>query len=70
MQLLKKHYWRVTACVLMLLLQAACVHGFGGDFCKIYIPVYSSAQDSAQTQDQIDANNAAWLALCVKSQAQ
>lgn len=33
-------------------------------FCLIYIPVYTSSSDTAETTKQVTANNAVWLGLC------
>jgi hypothetical protein len=45
-------------------LLTACGGGSAGSFCLIYHPVYASDDDSHTTLQQVDANNAAWLALC------
>ncbi len=54
----------VTACVLTLVLLQACARGLKGDFCALYIPVYTADSDSAETRAQTDLNNAVWLDLC------
>lgn len=36
----------------------------GVDFCDIYVPIYSSFGDTAETQMQIDENNEAFVTLC------
>jgi hypothetical protein len=55
-----------TACAMMLLMPAACAPASRGDFCTLYLPVYTAAEDSAETRRQADANNAVWLEICEK----
>lgn len=43
---------------------SACANGSAGDFCAVYMPVYTSAQDTEQTRLQADLNNAVWFELC------
>jgi len=47
----------------MIILQA-CAKNSLGSFCNLYIPIYSSTEDSEITKQQIDANNAVWLEIC------
>jgi hypothetical protein len=51
---------------MMLLMPAACAPASRGDFCTLYLPVYTAAEDSAETRRQADANNAVWLEICEK----
>ncbi len=51
-------------CVVVTILLSACAKNLDGDFCLLYEPVYSSAQDTEETQKQIDNNNVVWEVLC------
>lgn len=54
------------ACGMMMILQSGCAHVSPASFCALYIPVYTSAEDSTETRVQADSNNAVWLALCTR----
>lgn len=64
MTMWKKHYWRATACGMILILQTACAKDSAGDFCLLYRPVYTAAADTEHTRQQADGNNAVWMTLC------
>lgn len=52
---------------LMLLTVTACATASpSGDFCAVYVPVYSRASDRPELRDAINANNAVWLERCSK----
>lgn len=59
----------VTACVAILLTLAGCASSSHGDFCSLYIPVYTSPLDTTETRQQADSNNAVWKTLCENSYA-
>ena len=50
--------------VLTAALLSGCGSVSGGSFCGIYTPVYTSPDDTEETQEQIDQNNAVYLELC------
>ena len=51
-------------CAMTVLMLTGCAKGSAGDFCHIYQPVYTTAQDSDLTRDQADVNNAVWWEKC------
>lgn len=53
-----------TACAAMLFMLGGCAPASRGDFCALYLPVYTAAGDTAQTRRQADMNNAVWLEMC------
>lgn len=53
-----------TVCAAMMLTQSACAPVSRGDFCDIYAPVYTVAEDSLETKSASDANNAVWWEIC------
>lgn len=55
----------VIVCALMAILLSACARVSGGTFCRLYEPVYTVPADSAETQQQVDANNVVWLMECL-----
>lgn len=55
---------RALACVLTLMSGTGCAKGSGGTFCQIAAPITTSLEDSELTLVQIDAHNAAGVALC------
>lgn len=48
---------------------AGCASSSHGDFCTLYLPVYTSLQDTAETRRQADMNNAVWETLCDENYA-
>src|SRR3546814_4540443 len=55
---------RATVCGAILLTVTSCAtNSPASDFCLIYRPVYTSAQDTEETRLQVDENNAAFEAL-------
>lgn len=58
-----------TVCGMMMILQSGCARVSPASFCALYIPVYTSAEDSTETRAQADSNNAVWLALCARAGA-
>jgi hypothetical protein len=48
----------------MLLMLTSCVNASQGSFCQIYIPVYTSVEDTEQTKIQVDINNSVWMDIC------
>ena len=55
----------VISLSLIIVLQSGCAKSSHASFCDIYNPVYMSVDDSEETKNQIDANNAVWLDLCL-----
>lgn len=62
--------WRATACGAILATPAACAGGSAGDFCRLYAPVYTAREDTEETREAADANNAVWLELCAPAEDQ
>jgi hypothetical protein len=60
----QKRRLSAIVCMLTLILCGGCARNSGGDFCLIYQPIYTSVEDTEQTQDQVDINNAVWQELC------
>ena len=54
----------VTVCGMMVILQSACAHVSPASFCAVYLPVYTSENDTEETRQQADSNNAIWWLLC------
>jgi hypothetical protein len=52
------------ACAAILTMLGGCGIASRGDFCSIYAPVYTAREDTAETRQQADANNALWMELC------
>jgi hypothetical protein len=48
------------------IIMTACKNVSSDSFCHLYRPVYSSPQDTQQTRDEANANNAVWLERCKK----
>lgn len=43
---------------------SACAGDSRAEFCQLYRPVYTHADDTEETRRQADVNNAVWLELC------
>ncbi len=56
----------IGLCMMMISL-AGCARASPGSFCQIYLPVYTVAQDTPDTQRQVSANNAVWWDICAVS---
>jgi len=53
--------------LLTVFMLGGCASGSGGgDFCRLYEPVYWSVQDSTQTIAALTRNNAVWGELCAE----
>jgi len=49
---------------MMLITLQGCKAASSGDFCTLYKSVYTAKADTQQTRDDVNGNNAVWLALC------
>jgi hypothetical protein len=55
----------MIVCAIILIMPGGCVSISEGDFCRLYLPVYTDTQDTEETLTQIDRNNAVWLETCL-----
>ena len=55
----------MTVCSMTAIMLTACATGSPvRDFCLLYTPVYTHADDTDVTRDAADRNNAVWLEMC------
>lgn len=53
--------WKHLPVVICAFMLSACGPQMNGSFCLIYIPVYTTAEDTEETKDQVDRNNAVYM---------
>lgn len=51
-------------CGLILLMLGGCASTIPGDFCLLYMPVYTHPQDTEETRRQADINNILYADMC------
>ena len=70
------HFWRtykgliklgIILLIILMLFAGCTINTAANDFCYLYRPVYADYEnDTAETIQQIDQNNVAYEALCIK----